>query len=200
MFVSLAMCQGESDEIPDLLGRVELELSHHVWPSGRCCQLLAHVVSSFGRGDHDELVKYRRELEQAVNQCYAYWFNAAAAGMETTQDARSKEDALSDLKIYTKNFSSAKISGDVVLIPTILRLIVICLIDIEDFDLATKLCGLVPKLRGLGKKGSMSPGYEDAVKKLQKSMSSDQFDALTETGQGWKLIDVIDALEDVVTE
>ncbi len=196
---SLAMCHGETDEIPGLLRQVEQELKHHAWPSGRCAELLAHVVCSFGRRDHEAVVMYRRAMEQAAGQCYAFWFNVAAAGMETTQTARSKEDALVDLKSYAANFSSAHLSGDLVLIPTIMRLIVICLVDIENFDLAAKLFGLVPKLRGLGEKGSMSPGYEEAIKRLRASMSADQLEMLSNAGARWELVDVVDALDDVVS-
>lgn len=197
---SLAMCYGTKDEIPGLLETLDRELSRHPWPSGRCCQLLAHVVTSFGRGAHVDMVKYRFDLENAVNECYAYWFNVAAAGMETPQKERSKSDALEDLKTYAKNFSSAKISGDVILLPTILRLIIICLIDLENHDLAAKLCGVIPKLRGLGEKGTMSPGYAGAVHKLQKSMNDEQFEALAQIGQGWELIDVVDALDAILQE
>lgn len=196
---SLAMCHGNSDEIPVLHRQLEAELSHHIWPSGRCAQLLSHVVGAFGRRDHDKVVKHRSALEKAAGQCYAFWFNVAAAGMETTQTARSKEVALADLKIYAANFSSANLSGDVVLIPTILRLIVICLVDIEDYDLAAKFSGFVPKLRGLGEKGSMSPGYAEAVNKLKASMSAERFEQLSKTGESFEILDVIEALDDVVS-
>ena len=197
---SLGMVRGDATEISNLLKKVEIELARHPWPSGRCCELLAHVVTSFGRSAHDDLVRNRRALEKAVGRCYAYWFNVAAAGMETTQEARSEVDAFGELKNYSRAFASAQLAGDLILIPAILRLIVICLVDIGNNELAAKLVGLVPKVRGLGAKGTMAPGYEDAVQRLETSLEPAHFAALTAEGAGWELVDAVEHLESVIAE
>ena len=131
----------------------------------------------------------------AANKCYSPWFNFAAAGMENTQIARSKSDTLDDLDMYTKNVLSAISTGDVILLPTVLRLIVICLVDLRQYAMAAQLCGHIPQLRGLGEKGSMSPGYSQAVATLEENLAKDQLDALQKTGASWQLSDAGQHLE-----
>ncbi len=197
---SLALSYGETEEIPNLLKQVKTELARHPWPSGHCCELLAHVVTSFGRGAHDDFARNRQELEKAVGRCYAYWFTFAAAGMETAQDTLGKAEVFAELKNYVNAFSSAKLSGDLILIPGILRSIVIFLVDLEHDDLAAKLCGFVPKIKGIGAKGTLTPGYEDAIARLKAAMKDDRFAALTAEGYEWELTDLVDPLENLVAE
>lgn len=195
---ALPMTGGEPDEIQGLLDETQKAVTQHPWPSGQCCLLLSMLMASFGRGASDDVARYRAEMEIAANRCHAPWFNVTASGMENTLSTRSAEEARADLETYVRNVSSGVSAGDFILLPTILRLVAICLVDLGEFELAAKLSGLIPKLRGLGEKGTMSPGYDRAVETLSAAMPKTRLDALREIGRGWDLDDVVEVLEAAV--
>lgn len=194
-----AMHKGDAPEIPGLFSDVEEMLAQHPWPSGECCALIGQTVAAFGRGDAMAVETFRIDLEKAADRCYAPWFKVTAAGIEASR-TRSEFDAMGQLAMYTQSLKSALNSGDVIQMPTILRAIAICLVDVRQFDLAAKLSGLVPHVRGLGEKGSLAPGYEDAVERAKGEMESDAFNAYAKVGEGWELADAVEALEEVVSE
>lgn len=192
-----AMHAGDAPEIPGLFKDIEALQSNYPWPSGRCCELIGRTVSAFGRGDPRDVEMYRTELEHAANRCYAPWFKVTAAGIEASR-TREATDATTQLAMYTKNLKSAITTGDVIQLPTILRAVAICLVSVEQHEMAAKLSGLIPSIRGLGEKGSLAPGYEDAVVVVKSKFSEDDYRRLAVIGQGWQLLDVVDELEAVV--
>ncbi|MEM1360940.1 MAG: winged helix-turn-helix domain-containing protein [Pseudomonadota bacterium] len=194
-----AMHKGDAPEIPGLFDDIEDMLKGYDWPSGHCCHLIGRTVAAFGRGDPHGVDRYREALGIAADKCYAPWFKVTAAGIEASQ-TRVADEAMAQLAMYTKNLKSAVTTGDVIQLPTILRAVAICLVDVENYELCAKLSGFVPKVRGLGEKGSLAPGYEGAVDKAKAQIDAETFRRLVAAGAAWELPNVIDELETVTAD
>ncbi len=192
-----AMHAGDAPEIPGLFEEIERLQVNYPWPSGRCCELIGRTVAAFGRGDPGDVEKYQSELGEAANRCYAPWFKVTAAGIEASR-SREAPEAIAQLAMYTKNLKSAITTGDVIQLPTILRAVAICLVDVDQHEVAAKLSGLIPSIRGLGEKGSLAPGYDAAVAVVKERLSDDDYQRLAAEGQSWQLLDVVTALEAVI--
>lgn len=190
-----AMHKGNAPEIPGLFDEIQTMLEAHDWPSGRCCELIGRTVAAFGRSSPDDVERYRNELEVAANRCYAPWFKVTAAGIEASR-SRPPEEALVQLGMYTKGLKSAINTGDVIQLPTILRAIAICLVDVGRYKAAARLSGLIPGVRGLGEKGSLAPGYEGAIARAAEHLSEADFHACVAEGSTWDLPRAIEALEE----
>lgn len=189
-----AMHRGAAPEIPDLFSDIEAMLTDYDWPSGRCCELIGRTVAAFGRSSPDDVERYRNELDIAASLCYAPWFSVTAAGIEASL-SRPPDEALLQLKMYTKGLKSAINTGDVIQLPTILRAIAICLVDIGNYEAAARLSGLIPGIHGLGEKGSLAPGYEGAIERAASALPERQFEACVALGKTWALPAVIEELE-----
>ncbi|MEO0911754.1 MAG: winged helix-turn-helix domain-containing protein, partial [Pseudomonadota bacterium] len=192
-----AMHKGDAPEIPGLFEDVEALLARYPWPSGRCCALIGRTVAAFGRGAPGDVESYRIDLEKAADRCHAPWFKVTAAGIEASR-TRNEHDAMAQLVMYTHNLKSAINSGDVIQLPTILRAIAICLVDVKAFETTAMLSGVIPGIRGLGEKGSLAPGYEDAVERAKAHLPTEVFERCAAIGRDWQLHDVVDALETVI--
>lgn len=189
-----AMSKGDAPEIAGLFEDIDTMLQSYDWPSGHCCGLIGRTVAAFGRGSPDDVERFRNQLELAANRCYAPWFRLTAAGIEASM-SRPPEEAMIQLEMYTKGLKSAINTGDVIQLPTILRAIAICLVDVGKPHSAVRLSGLVPSIRGLGEKGSLAPGYEGAIERAMESMSEAESKACVEVGQTWDLLDVVTELD-----
>ncbi|MDX8346959.1 NB-ARC domain-containing protein [Cognatiyoonia sp. IB215446] len=192
-----AMSQGDAPEIPGLFEDIEAMLKDYDWPSGHCCELIGRTVAAFGRGSPEDVEHYRNMLEIAANRCYAPWFKVTAAGIEASL-SRPPDEAKVQLEMYAKGLKSAISTGDVIQLPTILRAIAICLVDVGEPASAARLSGLIPSIRGLGEKGSLAPGYEGAMERAVASMTDIDFDNAVSMGQDWDLEDVLSELDVII--
>ncbi|MEM6387902.1 MAG: winged helix-turn-helix domain-containing protein [Pseudomonadota bacterium] len=189
-----AMSKGDAPEIPGLFADIEAMLQGYDWPSGHCCELIGRTVAAFGRSSPDDVERFRNELEVAANRCYTPWFKITAAGIEASL-SRPADEALVQLEMYTKGLKSALNTGDVIQLPTILRAIAICLVDVGKPASAARLSGLIPSVRGLGEKGSLAPGYESAIERAAAQMGEADFDACVALGKTWELTSAVEELE-----
>ncbi|MEM9707679.1 MAG: winged helix-turn-helix domain-containing protein [Pseudomonadota bacterium] len=189
-----AMHKGDAEEIPRLFADIQSMLQSHDWPSGHCCELIGRTVAAFSRSSPDDVERFRNDLEVAANRCYAPWFKVTAAGIEASQ-SRPADEALVQLEMYTKGLKSAINTGDVIQLPTILRAIAICLVDVGKYRSAARLSGLIPNVRGLGEKGSLAPGYEGAIEQAAVKLSEAEFQEAQILGETWDLPNVIEELE-----
>ncbi|MEM7443290.1 MAG: winged helix-turn-helix domain-containing protein [Pseudomonadota bacterium] len=194
-----AMRKGDAPEISDLLDDIEAMLARHPWPSGQCCALIARVVAAFGRGDPIRFEGHRKDLAKAADRCHAPWFKVTAAGMQSSHVADGG-DTLARLAMYTDNLRAAVTSGDVIQLPTILRSAMMCLTDVEQFEAAAQLSGLIPSIRGLGEKGSLAPDYEQVVQTVKSHLGETEFHRLASDGKIWALSDVITHLEAALSD
>ncbi len=180
--------------IPDLFDGLENRLKAHPWPTGDCCALLARVTFGFISGDAAEGQAYRAELDRVADDCSAPWFKITASGVGG-QSQGEGDDPLSKIRRSAQNLRVAIASGDVMQLPTLIRFAAMELSDIGDAEAAAKIIGLVPKIRGLGEKGSMAPGYDEAVKLVRESMPADTFKRLVQKGAQLSLEGAADVLD-----
>ncbi|MEM6498640.1 MAG: winged helix-turn-helix domain-containing protein [Pseudomonadota bacterium] len=189
-----AMGKGDAPEIPGLFADIETMLEGYDWPSGHCCELIGRTVAAFGRSSPQDVERFRNALEVAANKCYAPWFKVTAAGIEASQ-SRPADEALVQLEMYTKGLKSALNTGDVIQLPTILRAIAICLVDVGKHASAARFSGLIPSVHGLGEKGSLAPGYEGAIERAAAQMSGAEFEACVAIGKTWDIPNAVEELE-----
>ncbi|MEM6899073.1 MAG: winged helix-turn-helix domain-containing protein [Pseudomonadota bacterium] len=191
-----AMHAGDAPEIPGLFDNLERMLADYDWPSGHCCHLIGRTVAAFGRSDPVDVERYQAALGIAANRCYAPWFKVTAAGIEASR-SRPPDAAQAQLTMYTKNLKSALNTGDMIQLPTILRAIAICLVDMGHDEVALRLSGFIPSVRGLGEKGSLAPGYEDAIERASTKVTAAVRAQLVSSGEAWTLSDIVETLERV---
>ncbi|MGJ8531063.1 MAG: winged helix-turn-helix domain-containing protein [Alphaproteobacteria bacterium] len=173
---------------------LDKRLDQHKWPSGKCGALLARVTYEFMSGNAVAGTTTRHELDRVADACSAPWFKITASGVGA-QQSDDAQDTTEKIHRSAQNLRTAIASGDLMQLPTLIRFAAMELWEIGDVEAAAKVIGLVPKVRGLGEKGSMAPGYNQTVKMVRDALPIDRLKELLRAGSQLSLEEVATVLE-----
>ena len=185
--------------IPSLFDDLEIQLAKSPWPTGECCALLARVTFGFMSGNSFDGEAYREQLDRLADTWHVPWFKITASGVGPPPDD-GHEDAIGVVARSAQTLRVAIASGDVMQLPTLIRFAVIALWDIGDTETAAKIIGLVPRIRGLGEKGTMAPGYDETVKQVRETLPLSQLKELLAQGSQLSLEEAAAALDTAVKQ
>ncbi|WP_298563089.1 winged helix-turn-helix domain-containing protein [uncultured Aliiroseovarius sp.] len=192
--VGRTMVNPGDPDIPGFLDELDRRIIEWPWPSGECCTLLAKLTWAFMRGDAEQGEAYRRELDVLADRCRAPWFKITASGV----GAPPQTDAVDALAKVIRSAESMRIavsSGDVMQLPTMVRFAAMELWEIGDVETAAQIVGFVPKVRGLGEKGTLAPGYDETVKNIREALPMERLKELLALGRRLTLDDAVDLLD-----
>ncbi|MEW7009629.1 winged helix-turn-helix domain-containing protein [Lentilitoribacter sp. EG35] len=184
-----------NDEMLDgLFQDLDRRLNQYRWPSGECGALLAMLTYEFMTGDAASGTAIRNELDRVADACNAPWFKITASGVGA-QDRDDVQDAASKVQRSAQNLRMAVASGDLMQLPTLIRFAAMELWEVGEVEASAKIIGLVPKVRGLGEKGSMAPGYDQTVKMVREALPIERLKELLRIGSHLSLEEAVVVLE-----
>lgn len=192
--IGRTMVNPDDEVLEALFEDLDTRLGQHNWPSGECGALLARVTYEFMTGNAAAGTKTRHELDRVADACNAPWFKITASGVGAQQSDEA-QDTTEKIQRSAQNLRTAIASGDLMQLPTLIRFAAMELWEIGDVEAAAKVIGLVPKVRGLGEKGSMAPGYEQTVKMVREALPIDRLKELLKAGSQLSLEEVATVLE-----
>lgn len=198
LIVPRVMRNSADPDIDDMISSLEDQLRDYSWPVGKCCLLLAKITVATFRNQVDKSNNFRRELRQTADACNAPWFEITAAGVGNRQTGHP-DLAFGRLETSVSNVRKAISTGDIIQMPTLLRVVTMGLYDVGDIKSAAQIIGLVPNVRGLGEKGSLAPGYNETLKLVREALPSDEFARLQLAGSRLTLEEAADFLEQSLT-
>lgn len=192
--IGRTMINPKDETLDKLINNLDVHLDKYAWPSGKCAALLAKLTYKFMNENAVVGTEFRHELDMLADACNAPWFKITASGVGP-QRGDEIVDVITKIERSAKNLRIAIASGDLMQLPTLIRFSAMELWEAGDVEAAAKIIGLVPKIRGLGEKGSMAPGYDQTVKMVREALPIERLKELLRAGRNLSLEEAALVLE-----
>ncbi len=196
--ISRAISDPLNPEVPDLAAEVDRQIELNDWPTGLCLALLSHLTRTARAGLMDEAGPLAETLERVATEAHVPWFPMTAALL--TSNFVDAGDPIVQLETASQTIRTAVSAGEMVQMPAFLRTLFVALEATGQLKSAALILGLIPTVHGLGEDGVFSPGYDDAIARLEDRLPADDMERLMGQGRRLSIDDVADMGEEALEQ